>query len=103
MDVLTRGARAVDEFALRSGIEGVVVLSVEPNGPADRAGLKPAERGRDGGLVPGDVIQHVNTRRIASGDDLSAALDDYDVGDEVTLTLWQDGATRDVSVTLAAP
>ena len=93
----------VNELSRRSGIEGVVVLSVEPNGPADRAGLKPAERGRDGGLVPGDVIQRVNTRRIASGDDLSAALDDHDVGDEVTLTLWQDGTTRDVSVTLAAP
>lgn len=93
----------IDALARQNGIEGVVILSVEPNGPAETAGLQPAERGRNGGLVPGDVIKRVDARWITSGDDLSAALDDYDAGDEVTLTLWNDGETREVSVTLAAP
>lgn len=93
----------IDALARQNGIEGVVILSVEPNGPAEVAGLRPAERGRNGGLVPGDVIQRVDARTIRTGDDLSAALDDYDAGDDVTLTLWNDGDTREVSVTLAAP
>lgn len=93
----------IDALARQNGIEGVVVLSVEPNGPADLAGLRPAERGRNGSLVLGDVIQRADARRITSGEDLSAALDDYDAGDEVSLTLWQDGDMREVSVTLATP
>ena len=93
----------INHLARQNGIEGVVILSVEPGGPAEAAGLRAAQRGRNGGLLPGDVIQQVNTRRIASGDDLSAALDDYDAGDEVTLLVWQDGETREVTVRLAAP
>ncbi len=93
----------IDDLARQNGIDGVVVLSVEPRGPAEIAGLQPAERARNGGFVPGDVIQAVNDRKITSGDDLSAALDDFDPGDDVTLTIWRDGDTRKVQVTLAAP
>lgn len=93
----------INELARQNGIEGVVILSVEPGGPAEAAGLRAAQRGRNGGLLPGDVIQQVNTRRIASGDDLSAALDDYEAGDEVTLSVWYAGETRDVNVRLASP
>ena len=93
----------INQLARQNGIEGVVILSVEPGGPAEGAGLRAAQRGRNGGLLPGDVIQQVNMRRITSGDDLSAALDDYEVGDEVTLLVWQDGETREVTLRLAAP
>ena len=93
----------INQLARQNGIEGVVILSVEPGGPAEAAGLRAAQRGRNGGLLPGDVIQQVNMRRITSGDDLSAALDDYEAGDEVTLLVWQDGETREVTVRLAAP
>jgi len=93
----------IDALARQNGISGVIVLSVEPGGPADRAGLRPAERRRNGGLVPGDVIQGVGNRSIESGDDLSAALDDYDAGAEVVLTLWRDGDLRNVTVILQAP
>lgn len=93
----------INELARQNGIEGVVILSVDPGGPAEATGLQPAQRGRNGGILPGDVIQQVNTRRIASGDDLSAALDDYEPGDGVTLSVWQDVETRDVTVRLAAP
>ena len=93
----------INQLARQNGIEGVVILSVEPDGPAEAAGLRAAQRGRNGGLLPADVIQQVNTRRIVSGDDLSAALDDYEAGDEVTLLVWQDGETREVTLRLAAP
>lgn len=93
----------INQLARQNGIEGVVILSVEPGGPAEAAGLRAAQRGRNGGLLPGDVIRQVNTRRITSGDDLSAALDDYEAGDEVTLLVWQDGETREVTLRLAEP
>ena len=93
----------IDALARQNGIEGVVILSVEPNSPADLAGLRPAERSRNGGLVPGEIIQYIDSRRITSGEDLSAALDDYEAGDEITITLWTDGDTREVMVKLAAP
>jgi len=93
----------IDALARQNGISGVIVLSIEPDGPADRAGLRPAERGRNGGVVPGDVIQKVAGRNVESGADLSAILDDYEGGDEVILTLWRDGVLRNVSVILDAP
>jgi len=93
----------INALARQNGIEGVVVMAVTPNGPADIAGLKPAQRSASGGIVAGDVIQKINDRDIASAEDLSATLDDYNPGDEVTLTLWRDGALRDVSVVLEAP
>jgi len=93
----------INALARQNGIEGVVVMAVTPNGPADIAGLKPAQRSASGGIVAGDVIQKINDRDIVSAEDLSATLDDYNPGDEVTLTLWRDGALRDVSVVLEAP
>jgi S1-C subfamily serine protease len=93
----------INELARQNGVEGVVILAVEPNGPADRAGLQPAERDRNGGVLPGDIIQKVRERRVLSGADLNAALDDYDAGDEVELTLWSEGQTRTVTVILDAP
>nr|WP_271982079.1 trypsin-like peptidase domain-containing protein [Granulosicoccus sp.] len=93
----------IDALARQNGISGVIVLSIEPDGPADRAGLRPAERGRNGSVVPGDVIQKVGGRNVESGADLSATLDDYEGGDEVTLTLWRDGVLRNVTVILEAP
>ncbi|WP_227272066.1 S1C family serine protease [Roseobacter weihaiensis] len=93
----------IDALARRNGIEGAVVLSVDPGGPADVAGLMPAERSPHGGIMPGDVIQRVDGRHIASGTDLGAILDDYASGDRITLTVWRDGETREVSAQLAAP
>ena len=93
----------IDALARQNGVEGVVVLAVEPNGPAARAGLKPARRDPSGGIIPGDVIQRVGPRSVRSGDDLQAVLDDYEPGDEVTVGLWREGAVREVTLALAAP
>ncbi|SFF72946.1 Trypsin-like peptidase domain-containing protein [Roseobacter denitrificans OCh 114] len=93
----------IDTLARRNGIEGAVILSVDRGGPADVAGLRPAERSPNGGIVPGDVIQRVDGRRITSGTDLGAILDRYEPGDRITLTVWRDGETREVAAQLAAP
>lgn len=93
----------VDALALQNGIEGVVILDLDPNGPAEAAGLRPASRGPTGGIVPGDVIQSLAGRPVLNGDDLRAALDDFEPGTDVALTVWREGTTREISVTLGAP
>ncbi|MBM9596466.1 S1C family serine protease [Roseitranquillus sediminis] len=92
----------VDALAARSNIEGVVVLGVERGSAADRAGIVPAEISRDGQIVPRDVIRSVGNIEVASTQDLVAALDGFEVGEEVTLRLWRGGDEREVEVTLDA-
>ena len=93
----------IDALARRSGIEGVLVLGVEPGSPAAAAGLRPATRGAGGTLVPGDVIQGLGDRSVTDGADLQAALDMHAPGDRVPLTLLRDGRQAQMDVILAAP
>ena len=73
--------------------EGLLVLSVTRNGPADKAGV-----------VTGDVIIAVDGESVA-GDARSTATDKVkgEEGTKVTLTLLgEDGSTRDVTCTRAS-
>ncbi|MEM7489900.1 MAG: trypsin-like peptidase domain-containing protein, partial [Pseudomonadota bacterium] len=80
---------------------GVVVLDVIPGGPAEAAGLRPAEMTATG-FVPGDVIEAIDGARVATLDDLLAELDRHDPGDEVTLLLRNGGDRREVSLSLVS-
>jgi serine protease Do len=51
------------ELGLRRGTQGVVIQSVDPNGPAAEAGLQ-----------PGDVIQEVNRQPVRTPQEMRAAL-----------------------------
>lgn len=66
--------------------EGALVSSVEPGGPADKAGLK-----------SGDVIREVDGNRIVSSAELPALLGMKTPGDKVSMELWRDG--KPVTVT----
>ena len=80
---------------------GVTLVGVTAGGPAQRAGLEPFRRGRDGRVVAGDVITAVNDEPVADFDDLLNALERQRPGDKVTLTIWRSGQTRKQAVTLA--
>ncbi len=80
--------------------KGVPLARVQRDGPAARAGLRAYARG-DGGVVPGDVIVAVNEQAVENFDDMLAALEKLEPGDQATLTVWRGGTTRKVSVTLA--
>jgi S1-C subfamily serine protease len=92
----------VNQMARREGIEGVVVLRVEPGSPAARAGLDPARFSGNGRIELGDVITGLDDTTIKGVDDLLGALDRHRPGDRVTLTLSNDGSTREVEVELAS-
>ena len=83
--------------------QGVYVVSVVANSPAEEAGLKAGGSNADGTLVAGgDVIAAVDGKSVASVDDLSAYLNTKNVGDKVNLTVLRNGQSITIQVTLAA-
>jgi serine protease Do len=68
---------------------GVYVDSVTAHSPAAKAGVE-----------PGDVIVAANGQTVTSTQDLTDARDQAGVGGQLTLTLWRDGETLDVTLTL---
>ncbi len=79
-------------IAERFGIpteSGALVVEVDPNGPADQAGV---ERG--------SVITAVGSEEVETTGDLLSALRDYRPGDSVELTMVDGGEERQVTVEL---
>jgi serine protease Do len=74
------------------GKTGVLVSSVDADGPASKAGMK-----------AGDVILKLGTATIAGGDDLREAVSEAEGGKEITVTVQRDGRPLDLEVTLAKP
>lgn len=90
----------VNEMARREGLEGVLILGVEPGSPAARAGLEPARLSGDGRLVPGDIVTGLGGETVRGVDDLLAALEAHRPGDTVRLSLGREGETREIEITL---
>jgi S1-C subfamily serine protease len=93
----------INALARRQGIEGVLVLDVEPGSPAAEAGLRPARQNRFGEIVPGDLVIGLGERPIASSTDLRSALDQHAPGDTADLVVLREGREMRLPVTLAAP
>jgi len=91
-----------DSYARRFGIEdkGVAVVEVQSGSEAARQGLRGINQDRRGYLYLGDVITAINRTPVKSYDDLYAALENYKIGDVVTLTVDRDGKSRQVKITL---
>jgi putative serine protease PepD len=73
----------------QAGASGAQVVEVTPNGPADRAGVR-----------PGDVIERLDGRTLQDGQELSAAIQAHRPGDRVTLTIQRGGSTLTLHATL---
>ncbi len=90
--------------ALRLPDQGVVVVAVEPGGPADEAGIVGATFmaviGQQQYPAGGDVIVAAEGEPVDSAQDLQALVLEHDEGDVITLTVWRDGRERQVDVTL---
>jgi S1-C subfamily serine protease len=92
--------RVNELIASRTGIEGVVILSVEPGSGADSAGLRGTTMDRSGALLIGDIIKAIDGEAVASVPDIGRELDDRNIGDEVVLTIERAGRELEVPVTL---
>lgn len=98
-----RHSDQINRLAAMQGLEGVLILGVEPGSPAVAAGLRPARQDASGRLVPRDIIVGIEDRAVVTSADLRDALDAYAPGDRVTIRVLRDGSTSAVSATLADP
>jgi S1-C subfamily serine protease len=83
-------------------LNGVLVLSVAPHGPAAQAGLRSTKRDEDGDFILGDVIVAIDDKPIRLRRELLSALAGHKVGDVVTVTVLREGEKVKVPVTLQA-
>ncbi|MGC8879281.1 MAG: trypsin-like peptidase domain-containing protein [Anaerolineae bacterium] len=83
---------------------GVLVVRIQANGPADRAGLrgsyKPVIINGQRALVGGDVIIAFDGNPVARMEDLLDFLSRAQPGDQAKLTVLRNGEQMDVTVTL---
>ncbi|MDH7512009.1 MAG: trypsin-like peptidase domain-containing protein [Clostridiales bacterium] len=93
---------AEDYLAREIGIEGVLVVDVDPRGAAASAGILPTRYDKDGNVVLGDIIVAVNRQPVKSVDDLYRILDNHQVGDEVMVDVIRGGKQRTMTVKLQA-
>lgn len=79
-------------MAQQSGlVEGVYIFTMDKGGAAEKAGLR-----------VGDVITKVGDLKIKTLEDLTAAKKNYSAGDTVMLTIYRDGAEREVEFTFVS-
>ncbi|HHS98414.1 MAG TPA: PDZ domain-containing protein, partial [Chloroflexi bacterium] len=86
--------------------EGVLVIEVVPDSPADRAGIRGGDRmvriGRYTIPLGGDIIVSINGQPIANLKDLTVYLEtETQVGQTIEVGLIRDGQEMTVQVTLA--
>jgi S1-C subfamily serine protease len=84
-----------ETVATRLGVEGVVVVRTAPGSPAERAGLRGVDMGRN---QLGDVIVGVDGKPVHRLTDLTDELEQVGVGKKVQLTLNRNGSKTSVDV-----
>jgi 2-alkenal reductase len=95
-----------ERFDLPVG-EGVLVLNVIADSPADEAGLQPGDEVVEHGgaelPIDGDIITAINNTPVRDSDDIIGYLQlNTNVGDTLMLTVVRNGETLDVPLTLEA-
>jgi 2-alkenal reductase len=90
-------AAAPEVASAQAGIEGIIVLRVYPDSPADKAGLKGVTAN---GEIQ-DVITAADGKPVKNAGELTGIFEEAGVGKTVTLTVERAGKSRSVEVTLA--
>ena len=79
-------AEAAERYALPAGL---YISAVSPGSDAKTQGVQ-----------PGDILTHINGEPVRKTDDVMAIRDTLAVGDSMTLTLYRDGETLEITITL---
>jgi S1-C subfamily serine protease len=91
---------APDQLARRLGLKGVLIMDVQPDSPAAKAGLRATRRDESNRVELGDVILAIDGKPVKSANDLLDVLEKHAVGDTVELTILRDGQEQKAKVTL---
>ncbi len=90
---------------LDESTKGVLVTSIEKDGPADKAGLqggdKPLEVNGNEVMIGGDIITAFNGEAVNNIRDMRNRILRSDPGEEVTLSILRDGSEKEIKLTLA--
>ena len=81
-------AHLIDKLNLKERT-GLITLSVEPDGPAER-----------GGLLLGDVLVGLDGKPVRDTDDVQAALEPDSVGKPIQVSVLRAGAVKGLSITV---
>ena len=92
---------APDTLAKALGAAGVLVLRVEPGGPAEQAGITGVGRSPDGRWIVGDLVDTVDGRPVRNPVDLLLLVEERKAGEVVKVGLVREGVPRTVELTLA--
>ncbi|MEM5434950.1 DegQ family serine endoprotease [Paraburkholderia diazotrophica] len=79
-----------DSFGMKKP-QGALVSSVDPGGPAAKAGLQ-----------PGDVILSVNDTDVTDSSDLPSQIAGLKPGTQADIKVWRDKSTKDLKVTIGS-
>jgi S1-C subfamily serine protease len=93
---------AGDDLIRRLGLNGVLILDVTAGSSAERAGLRPTRATRGARIVLGDVIIKVGPTPTPTNDAMRTALEQYQIGETVDVTVQRQSQTVVVPVTLQA-
>ncbi len=95
------GASLADaRLVKRLGIDGVLVLGVEPGGAAEKAGLRPTKQyGNE--IALGDIITGIAGVSVENYDDIRTELERHAVGDMIEINIVRDGRAMDLPLRLS--
>jgi serine protease Do len=100
-DITPEIAKAMD---LKDTIKGALILSLDKNGPADKAGLrggdKPVQINGETVMVGGDIITAMNGKAVESVRDLRDQLLRANPGDEMKITILRGGSEQELTAKL---
>jgi serine protease Do len=88
---------------------GLLIQGIEQGSPAARAGLKGPDRAVRVGVfgqvrigIGGDLITAIDGKPVESRDALSRSIESKKAGDKIELSVYNNGRTRKVTVTLGS-
>ena len=93
---------ARQSFVQRLGLSGALVIDVLRGEAADRAGIRPTLRERNGAIRLGDLITGIDNHDINSYSDIVLVLEKYQPGAKVKLKILRDNKEIQVDLTLDA-
>ncbi len=93
---------AEEQTTRQLGVQGVLVIDVSPNSAAAQAGLRSTRYDSRGQIQLGDLIVALDNKTVRTPNELFVLLEDYQVGDTVTITVQREDQAKDLSLTLQA-